>query len=78
MSRTTRQRLIHQINATKKQPLLNIRQLSAEMGPPVRSIRTWMHQGKIPFIRVGHRTCLFDPDKVREALNRLEVKAVGQ
>ena len=66
------------MNTRMKQSLLNIQQLSVEIGPPVRSLRTWMHQGKIPFIRVGHRTVLFDPDKVREALNRLEVKAVGQ
>ena len=78
MRTTTKERLIHQINTTTKQPLLNIEQLSAEIGPSVRSFRTWMHQGKIPFLRVGHRTCLFDPLKVRAALNRLEVKAVGQ
>jgi hypothetical protein len=66
------------MNSRMRKPLLNIQQLSAEIGPSVRSLRTWMHGRKIPFIRVGHRTCLFDPDKVREALNRLEVKAVGQ
>jgi hypothetical protein len=66
------------MNSRMRKPLLNIQQLSVEIGPPVRSLRTWMHRGKIPFIKVGHRTCFFDPDKVREALNRLEVKAVGQ
>jgi hypothetical protein len=28
----------------------------------------------IPFIRVGHRSILYDPVKVRAALDRLEVK----
>jgi hypothetical protein len=35
-----------------------------------------MHQRKIPFIKAGHRTVLFDPEKVRAALEQLEVKAV--
>jgi hypothetical protein len=31
----------------------------------------------IPFIKVGHRTFLYDPDKVAEALNRMEVKEIA-
>jgi hypothetical protein len=57
--------------------LLNIVELSAELGPPVRALRTWAQHRKIPFIRVGHRTLLFDAQKVRAALERLEVRPVG-
>ena len=63
--------------ATTK-PLLRISGLSAELGPPERLIRTWMSERKIPFIKTGHRTCLFDIDKVRAALEKFEVKAVSQ
>ena len=33
---------------------------------------------KIPVIRLGHRTVRFDFVKVEAALERLELKAVGQ
>jgi hypothetical protein len=33
---------------------------------------------KIPFLKCGHRTILFDPDKVDKALERFEVKAVSR
>jgi hypothetical protein len=36
-----------------------------------------MHQRKIPFIKAGHRTVLFEPEKVRAALVQFEVKAVS-
>jgi hypothetical protein len=57
--------------------LVNIRELSGELGPPVRALRTWAQHRKIPFIRVGHRTVLFDPQAVRDALKKLEIKAVA-
>jgi len=43
----------------------------------VRAFRTWAQHRKIPFIRVGHRTLLFDPQKVRAALEKLEVHTAG-
>lgn len=57
--------------------LVDIKKLSEEVGPPVRTFRTLMHNGKIPFIKVGHRTTLFDPQKVRAALERFEVIPAG-
>ena len=57
--------------------LLNIRNLSQENGVPVRTLRSLQHQKKIPYIKAGHRTVLFDPDKVRAALDKFEVKAVA-
>lgn len=57
--------------------LLTIKPLAEQKGIPVRTIRTLMHQRKVPFIRAGHRTVFFDPDKFQAALDRLEVKAVA-
>jgi hypothetical protein len=53
--------------------LVNITMLSQELGPPVRTLRTLMYHRKIPFIKAGHRTTLFDPQKVRAALDNFEV-----
>lgn len=57
--------------------LVDIKGLSAELGPSARTFRTLVHNRKIPFIKAGHRTMLFEPEKVREALSRFEVKAIG-
>jgi hypothetical protein len=54
--------------------LLDVRKLSVESGLPVRTLRSLMHRRVIPFIKLGHRTCVFDPEKVRKALEKLEVK----
>jgi hypothetical protein len=32
---------------------------------------------KIPFIKVGHRSFLYNPAKVQAALNKLEIKEVA-
>jgi len=37
-----------------------------------------MAQRKIPYVKIGHRTVLFEVDKVREALAKFEVKAISQ
>jgi excisionase family DNA binding protein len=58
--------------------LLRIEELSSELGPSVRMIRTLMHQRKIPFIKTGRRTVFFEPHKVREALAKFEVKPIGE
>lgn len=57
---------------------VNYKNLSEITGLPVRTIRSLKTQRKIPFIRVGYRTHLFDPEKVIEALGKFEIKAVGQ
>jgi excisionase family DNA binding protein len=58
--------------------LVNIKQLSAELGQSQRTIRSWICTRKIPFLKVGHRTMLFSPEKVLKALGKFEVKAVGK
>jgi hypothetical protein len=56
--------------------LVNLTQLSTELGIPKRSLRT-MYQGrKITFIRAGHRTLLFNPETVMSELEKLTVRAV--
>ena len=37
-----------------------------------------MSQRLIPYIKPSRKVVLFEPDKVREALAKFEVKAVGQ
>ena len=58
--------------------LVGIEQLEREIGIPIRTIRTLMQARRIPFLRLGRRTLYFDVRKVRDALDRFEVKAVGQ
>jgi hypothetical protein len=58
--------------------LIDIKQLSAELGPPVRTLRSLMQSRKIPYIRAGYRTCLFNIEKVQQALAKLEVRAVSE
>ncbi len=57
--------------------LVRLNGLSAEIGVPVRTIQTWIHQRKIPFLKVGHRMIFFDPQKVRAALEKFEVRSVS-
>jgi len=61
------------------EPLVTIVQLSKspQIDLSVRKLRTLWHQRKIPGIVLGRRTLLFSPTKVREALERFEVKAVA-
>jgi predicted site-specific integrase-resolvase len=61
----------------QKPKLLDVYGLSKEIGIPVRTLRTWFQARKIPYLRLGHRTLLFDPEKVRAALNKFEVQAAG-
>ena len=56
--------------------LVNLAGLSTETNVPERTLRTFYQNRKIPFIKVGFRTVLFDPDKVLAALEKFEVKAV--
>jgi hypothetical protein len=60
-----------------KHKLVNIATLSEHNGVPVRTLRTFMAARKIPFLKCGHRTVLFDPEKVDQALQRFEVQEVG-
>jgi hypothetical protein len=54
--------------------LVNIQTLSEMSGLPVRTWRTLIQKRVVPFIKLGHRTLLFQPDKVLKALEKFEVK----
>ena len=56
--------------------LLTTNELALELNRSVRQIRTLVDAKKIPVLRIGWRTNLFDPDKVLKALQRFEIKAV--
>ena len=64
-------------SAMTKSKLLKLNGLSVAIGVPPRTIQTWIHSGKIPFLKIGHRTVLFDEEKVRAALERFEVRSVS-
>ena len=57
--------------------LLDIFELSEAKGRPVRQLRTFVQEKKIPYLKIGHRTLLFDPEKVEKALQRFEIPAVS-
>jgi excisionase family DNA binding protein len=56
--------------------LVTINELATLSGLPVRSLRTLMHRGVIPHVRLGHRTVRFQPSKVEKALAKREVREV--
>lgn len=55
---------------------VNLEGLEAATGIPARTLRTLFHHKKIPGLRLGHRTVIFDPAKVQAALDKFEVKAI--
>lgn len=57
--------------------LVRIEQLSEMSGLPVRSLRTMMKNRVVPFVRTGHRSVWFQPEKVLRALEKFEVKSVA-
>jgi hypothetical protein len=57
--------------------LVNFQGLSAELGLPVRTLRSLYHAKKIPALVLGHRTIRFSPERVRAALDKFERKAVA-
>ena len=57
--------------------LTDIHGLSEQSGLPIRKLRSFVAARKIPFLKCGHRTLLFDVEKVNKALRRFEVPAVS-
>jgi len=56
--------------------LIPIAKLSVETEIPVRTLRTLAYSRKIPFLKFGHRTVLFDRAEVERALARFEIPAI--
>ena len=60
-------------------PLLTKKELRAALNlPSTRMVDELVRKRKIPVIRLGHRTLRFDWAKVQAALEKLELKAIGQ
>jgi hypothetical protein len=62
------------MNRTK---LVSIKTLAEETGIPARTLRSLFHAKKIGGYKLGHRTLVFDPEKVRASLAKYEVTAVA-
>jgi excisionase family DNA binding protein len=56
---------------------VDMKGLSSDTGIPTRTIQTLMRRRKIPFLKLGYRTLRFQPEKVKAALAKLEIKEVG-
>jgi excisionase family DNA binding protein len=57
--------------------LVDITGLAEELPFTVRYLRVLVSERKIPCYRFGHKTVRFDPEKVKAALERFEIKAVN-
>jgi excisionase family DNA binding protein len=57
--------------------LVDVKGLSEQTGLPERTIRSMVHDRKIPCLKLGHRTLRFDPPKVRQALQKFEISAIA-
>jgi len=55
--------------------LLTYAAMSRQLGIGERMLRDWAFKRKVPSYRIGHRTVLFDPARVRAALTKFEVPA---
>ena len=49
--------------------------LAATTGIPIRTLKTLWSRRKFSGLRVGHRTMLFDPQKVLTELGKFEIRA---
>jgi len=78
-SRRNRLRLVTYFEYASRlmRKLISIKKLSDETEIPVRTLRSFVTGRKIPFLKCGHRTILFDRQKVEAALEAFEVEAVG-
>ena len=52
---------------------LTTKGLAAELGVPVSCVQRWARMRIIPCVRAGWRTRLYDPERVRIALDKLTV-----
>jgi hypothetical protein len=66
-----------QMGKKEMERLINgYRELSAESNIPVRTCRTLVKNGVLPYIKTGHRTVFFSPEAIAKALKKREVKEV--
>lgn len=61
------------MNDDQQKFLLKKKDLAERLGVCQRQIELWMRDKKIPYIKMGRRCILFDPDDVVKALKQQEV-----
>ena len=65
-------------NISSPDSYLTKEQLAVELNlPSTRMIDGMVSRRMIPFTRLGHRTLRFQRDRVREALERYQINAIG-
>ena len=57
--------------------LLNIRQASDVLNLKIKTIYMYVHQRKIPFIKIGSRV-LFDPLRLQQWLKDHQIEPINQ
>jgi excisionase family DNA binding protein len=57
--------------------LMTEKEVAEFLNVPIHYLRKLRYAGKIPFMRLGHNTIRLNPDRVLEALSKLEVKEVA-
>ncbi len=57
--------------------LLSEEELAKALGMSVSGVRKLRYKKLLPYVRIGARTVRFDLSRVKEALERLEIKEVS-
>jgi hypothetical protein len=74
---TTASHFVSEYARMAEKKLLNYGAMSRQLGVAERTLRDWTFKRKVPSLRIGHRTVLFDPVRVRAALIKFEVAAAA-
>jgi hypothetical protein len=75
----TRPKTAHTVPLMQRNPQYqSAAQIGAALGITRRFVHSLARRRAIPSLRLGHRTVLFDVEKVKAALAKLERKEVGQ
>lgn len=62
---------------SQRKKFLKKAELAAILGVQTRTVETWVRKRKISSIKAGHRTQLFQLEKVIRDLSRFEIHAIG-
>jgi excisionase family DNA binding protein len=49
----------------KREPLMGYSEAAAFLGVPKGTLYWWVHEGRVPFVRLGRLTVRFDPADLR-------------
>lgn len=68
---------INDAATSRSKKFLKKAELAAILGVQTRTVETWVRKRKISSIKAGHRTQLFQLEKVIRDLSRFEIHAIG-